>query len=211
MDRARESRVRATFDTVASVYDHPGTIWFDRAAIAIAEASELSASAQALDVATGTGKVALLLAARSPSAQVVGVDLSSGMLAQARKKAAAAGASNLVFQQCSFEDIDFGERFDVVTCSFGLFFVEDMERTLGHIGRQATATGRVIVSTFAEGSFAPFADAFRRLYGEYGFDVQSPSWLRLGSDERLVAVYAGASLPQPRCTMHDCGVAACVS
>ncbi|MEO8900316.1 MAG: methyltransferase domain-containing protein [Polyangiaceae bacterium] len=90
----QEARVQATFDTVASGYDHPMLSWFGSTAKVVAQASGLVDGEQALDLATGTGKVALALAAQAPGAEVLGLDLSSGMLSEARSKAAAAGASS---------------------------------------------------------------------------------------------------------------------
>jgi ubiquinone/menaquinone biosynthesis C-methylase UbiE len=63
------------------------------------------------------------------------------MLNEARAKAAAAGLTNARFVQGSFDDMEFGPDFNVVTCSFGLFFVEDMGAALTRFGRQAVARG----------------------------------------------------------------------
>src|SRR6187402_2156291 len=124
MDRSEiEARVLATFDAVAEGYDHPAASWFDRTAQAITDAAALAPGMEVLDLATGTGKVALALAAREPSARVLGIDLSSGMLAQAERKARALGLSNVEFAQASFDDLNYGPRFDLATCSFGVFFV----------------------------------------------------------------------------------------
>lgn len=202
-----EARVRKMFDTVASGYDHPGSRWFDRTAEAVTTAAALADGEQALDVATGTGKVALCLAGSAPGAQVVGVDLSEGMLAQARRKAAAAGAENAEFVQSSFEGLAFDERFDVVTCSFGIFFVEHMAETLAKFAAQAKVGGRVILSTFALGSFSPFSDAFMRLYQEFGFEVSPPPWLRVASVEGLAGLYEEAGLANAQVVEHDFGFA----
>src|SRR5438128_1025886 len=84
------------FDRIAGVYDLLNTVmtaglhhqWRRRAAdLAVA-----SVGSRVLDVATGTGDLALELAARvTPGGEVVGADFSSSMLVQARKKADAAG------------------------------------------------------------------------------------------------------------------------
>lgn len=112
---------------------------------------------QALDLATGTGKVALALAAQAPGAEVLGLDLSSGMLNEARAKAAAPGLANSRFVQGSFDDMEFGPRFNVVTCSFGLFFVEDMVAVLTRFGRQAMPSERIVLSTSAAVAMRSFS------------------------------------------------------
>lgn len=201
----QEARVQATFDTVAPGYDHPMLSWFDPTAKLVAEASRLVDGEQALDVATGTGKVALALAARAPGAEVLGLDLSNGMLNEARAKARAAGLSNVRFVQGSFDDMEYGPRFDVVTCSFGLFFVEDMVAALTRFGRQCAPRGRVVLSTFGAGSFSPFTDAFLRLYAEFGFQAPPTAWLRLDTEQKLGDVFEQSGLPRPRCSLHDFG------
>jgi SAM-dependent methyltransferase len=202
-----EARVQATFDTVASEYDHPMLSWFDSTADVVAQTSRLVDGEEALDLATGTGKVALALAAQAPGAGVLGLDLSSGMLKQARAKAATAGLSNARFVQGSFDDMEFGPRFNVVTCSFGLFFVDDMVAALTRFGQQAMLRGRIVLSTFRAGSFSPFTDAFLRLYADFGFESRPPAWLRLDSEQKLGDVFEQSGLPRPHCTFHDFGFA----
>lgn len=198
-----EAKVRAVFDTVASGYDHPGSRWFDQTAQAIADVAKLAPGQRALDVATGTGKVALALAGSAPDARVVGVDLSDGMLAEARRKAAEARLQNAEFAQSSFDGLDYGERFDVVTCSFGIFFVENMAETLKRFASQAKPGGRVILSTFASGSFSPFSDAFMELYEAFGFEIAPPPWLRVASPALLAGLCEEAGLGGARVVEHD--------
>src|SRR5689334_7618971 len=58
-----------------------------------------SALARILDFATGTGEPGITLARALPNAHVLGVDVSSGMLATAERKARAAGVANFSVQQ----------------------------------------------------------------------------------------------------------------
>src|SRR5436305_15281014 len=89
-----EPQVRAMFDRIAGLYDRMNTVmtaglhhhWRRRAA----DLAQLSAGGRALDVATGTGDLALELAARvAPHGEVVGVDFAARMLELARATAAA--------------------------------------------------------------------------------------------------------------------------
>lgn len=203
--KEREARVRQTFDTVAESYDHPGSFWFDLTAKALARAAHLKPEEEALDLATGTGKVALALAASEPDAHVVGFDLSDGMLAQARQKGKALGLANTEFTRGSFNEMSFGERFDALTCSFGLFFVETMAETLRRFAEQVKPGGRILISTFALGSFSPFSDAFQRLYADFGFEVAPPPWLRVATEEQIHSLFHEAGLQTPEVTEHDFG------
>src|SRR5690242_20294215 len=87
-----EADVRAMFDRISGLYDRMNTVmtaglhhrWRRRAA----DLSGLAPGGRALDVATGTGDLALELARRvGPSGRVVGSDFSERMLALARAKA----------------------------------------------------------------------------------------------------------------------------
>src|SRR5579884_2260050 len=88
-----EAQVRAMFDRIAGAYDLMNTVmtaglhhrWRTRAA----DLAALSAGDRAVDVATGTGDLAVELASRvGPSGSVVGCDFSERMLALAGEKAA---------------------------------------------------------------------------------------------------------------------------
>src|SRR5688500_11418821 len=87
-----EGQVRAMFDRIAGPYDVMNSVmtaglhhrWRERAA----DLAELGPGARALDVATGTGDLAIELARRvTPGGEVVGSDFSPGMLERARRKA----------------------------------------------------------------------------------------------------------------------------
>jgi demethylmenaquinone methyltransferase/2-methoxy-6-polyprenyl-1,4-benzoquinol methylase len=87
-----EGQVRAMFDRIARVYDRMNSVmtaglhhrWRERAA----DLAAVGPGDRALDVATGTGDLAIALARRvEPGGEVVGSDFSEGMLALAREKA----------------------------------------------------------------------------------------------------------------------------
>jgi len=95
-----------------------------------------------LDLGTGTGAIALALA---PSAgRVVGRDISTGMLEEARSKAAEAGLDNVAFGEGRFRDPNYGPgetgpagtpqpddrgaRVDVVTSNFAMHHLSDGEK-----------------------------------------------------------------------------------
>lgn len=204
-NRDHEAQIQATFDSVAEVYDHPVMSWFDRTAGAIASTLSLDAGAKVLDLATGTGKVAIAIAQANPEVDVLGIDLSSGMLAQATAKGKQLGLRNLRFEQGSFSELDNSADFSAVTCSFGLFFVDSMSETLRNFGAQLVPDGCVVLSSFAAGAFSPFSDEFLRLYAEFGGEVQPPRWLRLSSSELVSAVFQEAGLALPEVERHDFG------
>src|SRR5215212_3531553 len=89
-----EGQVRAMFDRIARVYDVMNSVmtaglhhrWRERAA----DLAALEPGGRALDVACGTGDLAIELARRvGPAGNVVGSDFSEAMLERARAKSAA--------------------------------------------------------------------------------------------------------------------------
>jgi demethylmenaquinone methyltransferase/2-methoxy-6-polyprenyl-1,4-benzoquinol methylase len=110
-----------------------------------------------LDVATGTGDLALEIQKRCPEAKVLGTDFCPEMLAHATeggvKETKVEDAMNL-----SFED----NTFDVVTAAFGLRNMEDWQKALREIGRVIKPGGHLLVLDFSQPS-----GFLRKPYGLY--------------------------------------------
>jgi len=85
-----------------------------------------------LDVATGTGLVAIETAQIVGSGgRVIGIDISGGMLKQAKLKAKAARLNNIEFQLADAETLDFADRsFDTILCSSALILMRDVPAAL---------------------------------------------------------------------------------
>jgi demethylmenaquinone methyltransferase / 2-methoxy-6-polyprenyl-1,4-benzoquinol methylase len=103
-----------------------------------------SSPGKVLDVASGTAGVALQLASRT-TADVVGVDLTIGMLAQGRQNVAQAGMADRVqlvagrAEQLPFPD----QTFDALTFTYLLRYVEDPQATLRELARVVKPGGAV--------------------------------------------------------------------
>ena len=112
-----------------------------------------------LDVGTGTGRGALVLASRG--ATVTGVDASAEMLAVARRRAAAAGLA-VEFVQGDAHGLAYGDRsFDVVVCLRVLMHTPDWRQSLGELCR--VARDRVLFDYPALMSAAALQSAARHL------------------------------------------------
>lgn len=85
-----------------------------------------------LDLATGTGLVAIPAAEIvAPKGSVIGIDMSTGMLAQAKDKIAIAGIKNLELIEADVESIDFDrEQFDLIFCCSALVYISDIPALL---------------------------------------------------------------------------------
>jgi demethylmenaquinone methyltransferase / 2-methoxy-6-polyprenyl-1,4-benzoquinol methylase len=197
-------QVRAMFDRISGVYDPMNTAmtaglhhhWRERAA----ERTHVGPGARVLDVATGTGDLAIELARRvSPGGEVVGCDFAEGMLERARAKAAAADARRV---QPRFEWADALELpyeddlFDAATVGFGARNFADLHLGLSEMVRVVRPGGRVVVLELTTPTRAPLS-LFYRLW----FDRLVPA---LGSAAGSIA----ASLSRrrddaPRATIAD--------
>ncbi len=151
--RLEAAQVRTMFDGIAGVYDLLNTAmtaglhhrWRARAA----DLAQVGAGSRVLDVATGTGDLAIELSARvAPGGEVVGSDFSEGMLARARAKAAARGlgGAELSFQWADALALPYDDdAFDAATVGFGARNFSDLARGLAEMARVVRPGGRVVV------------------------------------------------------------------
>jgi demethylmenaquinone methyltransferase/2-methoxy-6-polyprenyl-1,4-benzoquinol methylase len=135
--------VRAMFDRIAGVYDVMNTVmtaglhhqWRARAV----DLARVGPGTRALDVATGTGDLAIELAARG--GDVVGSDFSEGMLARARTK-----APGLTWEQADAMALPYADNtFDAATVGFGARNFGDLAQGLREMVRVVKPGGRVVI------------------------------------------------------------------
>jgi demethylmenaquinone methyltransferase / 2-methoxy-6-polyprenyl-1,4-benzoquinol methylase len=119
---------------------------------------------RALDVATGTGELALALARRGAS-EVVGLDFTPGMLVAAREKAAALGIDTVRFVAGDALALPFeADAFDAATVGFGLRNVADLPRALSEMRRCLRPGGRMACLELTHSPVVPFALASRPFF-----------------------------------------------
>ncbi len=115
-----------------------------------------------LDLATGTGDLALAIARRHPNAQVTGVDPSRGMLTVGQRKIEHLPEGSRIdlvegdAQALRFE----ANSFDACTIAFGIRNVPDRRQALAEMARVVRPGGRVLILELVEpqgGLLAPFA------------------------------------------------------
>ncbi len=140
----------AMFDRIAGRYDLLNRIisigldrrWRRRAAQVVA-----GPGARVLDLATGTGDVALEIARLEPGARVVGLDPSPGMLEQAGIKVQAAGFGDRIeLETGRAEALPFDDdSFDGAIIAWGIRNVADRPQALAEMARVVRAGGRVVI------------------------------------------------------------------
>jgi demethylmenaquinone methyltransferase / 2-methoxy-6-polyprenyl-1,4-benzoquinol methylase len=138
-----DTQVRAMFDRIARVYDRMNSVmtagmhhrWRERAA----ELANVGPGSTALDVATGTGDLAIALARRG--AEVTGSDFAPAMLEIARRK-----APGLRFEEGDALNLSYPDgSFDAATVGFGARNFADLDRGLAEMARVVRPGGRVVV------------------------------------------------------------------
>lgn len=116
-----------------------------------------------LDVATGTADLAIMAARKEAARQVIGVDISEGMLSHGREKVKTAGLEGrLLLLQADSQVLPFADgAFDAVTVAFGARNFEDLERGLREMLRVLRPGGRLFVLEFSRPRKAPMKQLFR--------------------------------------------------
>ena len=140
----------AMFDSIAGRYDLLNRIislgldrrWRRRAVALVA-----TDGARVLDLATGTGDVALEVIRQAPTASVVGVDPSRQMLAEAETKIEAIGAVDRIrLELGKAEALPFDDgTFDSAIIAWGIRNVADRPAALREMGRVVRAGGKVVI------------------------------------------------------------------
>jgi ubiquinone/menaquinone biosynthesis C-methylase UbiE len=138
----------------------------------VVSALAVDPGARVLDVACGTGGVALR-AARA-GAEVVGIDISDDQLAKASSAADAEGLT-IQFDEGDCEELPYTDaEFDAVASVFGAIFAADQERAAGEFARVCRPGGRLALTAWQR-------DAFSDLHTKAGrpqYDVDAREWGR---------------------------------
>jgi len=203
----RKNFIKQTFNTVAPGYDNPALCFFHKSAAQLPRYFSFRGDEHVLDAAAGTGMASLSMANVLPQGKVTAVDMSEGMLQQAKMKAKLQGLQNVEFVQMDIETLDFPQnQFDHVNCSFGLFFVEDMESLLKGLVDKLKPTGKFMSCCFSENSFQPHTELFFNRIQKYGVEIpDSVGFARLADEEKSSALYKTANLKNIKTFRHDAG------
>jgi len=215
--------VRAMFDRIAGLYDRMNSVmtaglhhhWRRRAA----DLASLGPGERALDVATGTGDLAIELAGRvTPAGEVVAVDFSGRMLDVARRKR---GSLPIHFEAANALELPFADNaFDAATVGFGARNFSDLERGLREMARVVKPGGRVVVLEITTPRRAPLSTFFALWFdravpalGRLAGDADAYSYLpasvrRFPAADELAALLARCGLSQIRYLLTAGGIIA---
>lgn len=170
----KEEKVAEVFHSVASKYDVMNDVMsfgihrlWKRTMIELTGARK---GQKALDLAGGTGEIAMKVAKRvGDSGHVVLSDINSSMLEEGKKHVINSGfINNISFELINAEEIPFPDNtFDLVTISFGLRNVTDKLKALKEMQRVIKPGGRLVVMEFSKTN----NPALTKLYDFYSFSA----------------------------------------
>jgi demethylmenaquinone methyltransferase/2-methoxy-6-polyprenyl-1,4-benzoquinol methylase len=145
------------FDRIAGKYDFLNHLlslnidrWWRRKAVRAVVKNNPKAR-QCLDVAIGTGDLAIELARQLPDCQIVGIDLSIEMMRIGEEKVQKRGwQQRISFQQASALEMPFADKtFDVVTCAYGVRNFSDLDKGLAEMQRVLKPGGQLMILEFS--------------------------------------------------------------
>lgn len=172
-DQTKKEEVREMFDNIAPKYDllnHTLSMSIDRVwRRRVVGEVRRAKPGRILDVATGTGDLAIAMARRIRDVQVLGVDLSEQMLAVARRKIEARGLDGrIVLDRGDAERLAVADAsVDVATVAFGVRNFGDLGAGLRELARTIKPGGNVVILEFSR----PRNRVFRALYEFYSYKI----------------------------------------
>lgn len=162
----KKLQVEQMFDTISGNYDGLNRVitfgtdirWRRRVVKIVAEKNPRNI----LDIATGTGDLAIQFAKKKITTNIVGLDLSEGMLAVAKKKIKGTSLeSSIKFVKGDSENLWFEDNsFDAITVSFGIRNFENLDKGLSEIFRVLRPSGIFVILETSVPSKFPFRSGY---------------------------------------------------
>ncbi|WP_242610464.1 bifunctional demethylmenaquinone methyltransferase/2-methoxy-6-polyprenyl-1,4-benzoquinol methylase UbiE [Ancylomarina subtilis] len=194
LDKGKKAQVALMFNNIARKYDflnHFLSLGIDK--LWRKKAIKLLRSHQPkrmLDIATGTGDFAIAALKLNPDS-VVGIDISTEMLAVGREKIIKKGLQDKIslFEGDS-ENIQFGDNsFDAITVAFGVRNFENLEKGISEMYRVLDKGGKLVVLEFSK----PRKFPVKQIYNFYFFKIL-PFWGRIVSKDVSAYTYLPESV-----------------
>lgn len=165
-DKTKATQVAEMFDNIAPKYDflnHSLSLGIDkiwrRRTIKMVRHKQ---NASILDIATGTGDLAIALLKNAPES-IIGIDISEGMLAVGKEKIKKLNVSDkITLLKGDSESIAYNDNtFDVITCAFGVRNFENLEKGLAEIYRVLKPGGVIAILEFSVPERFPFKQIYK--------------------------------------------------
>ena len=185
-EKSKKEEVREMFDNIAPTYDKLNHIlsfsidklWRRR----VVRLVRSMKPERIMDLATGTGDLAINMAKHIPQARIMGVDLSENMLAVAAEKVHRMGLDDhIALYQGDAEQLDVADGLlDVVTVAFGVRNFGNIEKGLSEIWRSLRSGGHIVILEFS----TPRNWFVRKAYELYSQHVMKPVGGMVSKDKK---------------------------
>lgn len=163
----KKEQVAQMFDTISTNYDGLNRVislgidvkWRKKVVQLISENNP----EHVLDIATGTGDLAIMIAKKTNAKKVVGLDISKGMLEVGKEKISKANLSKTIEMVVGdSENIPFEDNcFDAITVSFGVRNFENLDTGLTEILRVLKPNGKFVVLETSNPTKFPFKQGYK--------------------------------------------------
>jgi demethylmenaquinone methyltransferase/2-methoxy-6-polyprenyl-1,4-benzoquinol methylase len=187
-DKSKKEEVAQMFNNISARYDFLNHflslgidhIWRRKAVNKLREIQPK----RILDLATGTGDFAIALLKLNPT-QIIGMDISSGMLDVGKNKMKAKNVSHIIDMQLGdSENMPFEDGyFDAITVGFGVRNYENLEKGLTEMLRVTRSGGKIVILEFSKPKRFPIKQAF----GFYSRFIIPFFGKRISKDEKAYA------------------------
>lgn len=204
MNKSEEykSRLSGIFSRASPTYDRIGPAFFSYFGKKLVEFAELRKGSRVLDVACGRGAVLFPSSeAVSNSGEVVGIDISKGMISQTNHEIERRKIENAQVFVMDAERLDLPDtHFDYVLCGLCLFFFPDLMRALREFFRVLKPGGCVISSTFNKQKDDKLTKEWDQLYESFKgrvADVPKVETLNLDTRREIKQIMLEAGFVNP--------------
>jgi demethylmenaquinone methyltransferase/2-methoxy-6-polyprenyl-1,4-benzoquinol methylase len=194
LHKSKKEQVAEMFNTIAGSYDRLNHVlsagidirWRKKAIVQL----KSDKPQQILDVATGTGDMAIMAYELLKPQKIVGIDISEQMLELGKKKVEKQQLTSVIdLQKGDSETIKFAENsFDAVMVAFGVRNFENLEKGLKEMLRVLKPGGKLVVLEFSR----PRIKIFRSLYNLY-MSIAAPEIARWFSQNKKAYQYLNQS------------------
>jgi demethylmenaquinone methyltransferase/2-methoxy-6-polyprenyl-1,4-benzoquinol methylase len=187
-NKTKKEEVREMFNNISGKYDFLNhflslgidKIWRKKAIKALREIKPQ----KVLDIATGTGDFALAALPLNPK-EIIGLDLSPGMISVGQEKMEKKGVTNIIklvvgdSEDLPFED----DHFDALTVGFGVRNFENLEKGLSEMLRVVRPGGKLVILEFSKPKKFPV----KQVFGFYSKNVIPFLGKNISKDEKAYA------------------------
>ena len=187
MQEKEQYYAKNTFNEIATKYDE--IEFFKISARHVADiikehkADEADEVLDILDVACGTGNVVLECASCLENTTFDAMDISEGMLNKAKENAKKQNIENVCFKLEDITKLSTEKKYDVITCSYALFFLPNAVGVLETLVARLKDDGILIFTTFLEKAFTPSVTTLLPLLEKYGSstakEYEGDTWEKL--------------------------------